>query len=394
MLSTCLPLFARNKVAVATITRSLSTNSIVHRIQDRRADETGSGGRASDAGLKVAVFGATGFIGRYLCCYLGTNGYMTYIGGRGDDFELRFLKPNFELGRSKFSFYSPRDRDSMAEVISDADVVINLIGKYYETKALADIPKFPFFEYQVNYTYRNTNVDIPRIIAELCAEKQVDNLIHVSSINASPDSKSEWTRTKFEGEQAVKEAFPWATIIRPSQLFGIEDRLLNWFANSARFLPVVPLINGGHALTQPVYAPNVAEVIAKVVDDPEMFEGRTIDCFGPTDYSYKELASFVYDITGQDPFVADVPENLAIHSANVMQYQGSPVLTPDMVKMWSEDFIPSMKQEEYDAQTGTDKIFTMKDLGVEAHPIEKHAFNYLHRFRTGGHFKLAKGYHG
>lgn len=69
----------------------------------------------------------------------GTNGFMTYIGNRGDDLEMRFLKPMFELGRSRIEFYSPRDRDSIAQVIADADVVINCIGKYYGTQTILPI---------------------------------------------------------------------------------------------------------------------------------------------------------------------------------------------------------------------------------------------------------------
>jgi len=297
----------------------------------------------------------------------------------------------FELGRSRFQFYSPRDRESIKEVIADADIVINMVGKYYETKTLTDSPKFPFLSYQVNYTHRETNVDIPRTIAELCTEMQVDNLIHVSSINARPDANSEWTRTKYEGEQAVREAYPWATVIRPSQLFGPEDRLLNWFANAAEMFPFVPIIDGGQALTQPVYAVDVAQAIQKVVDDPASFEGRTVDCFGTEDYTYKELAQFVYDITSQDPRMVDLPKGIAEKVAGCVQYMGRPMLTPDMVELWTEDFVPSMTQEEYDCQLKADKIFTMKDLGIEPVPIEKIAFNYLHRFRTGGHFTMAEG---
>ena len=59
---------------------------------------------------------------------IGTNGFMTSIANRGDNLEMRFLKPMFELGRSRFVFYSPRDRDSMAEVIADSDLVINMTG--------------------------------------------------------------------------------------------------------------------------------------------------------------------------------------------------------------------------------------------------------------------------
>jgi NADH dehydrogenase (ubiquinone) 1 alpha subcomplex subunit 9 len=323
----------------------------------------------------------------------GTNGFMTSIGNRGDDLEMRFLKPMFELGRSRFVFYSPRDRDSIAEVIADSDIVINVTGKYYETKHLVEKKTFPYLDYTTNYTFQETNVEIPKMIAELCTEMQVDNLIHVSSINAAPDSNCTWTKTKFEGEMAVREAFPWATVVRPSQMFGHEDRLLNWFANSAERLPLVPLFEGGHALTQPVYAVDVADAIQRIVDAPDKFEGRTVDCFGAQDYSYKELAAFVYDITGQEPRIMDLPKEVAKNVAKGFNLLGTPMLTPDMVEMWSEDFIPSMTQEEYDAQPTKDKIFSFKDLGIEATPIEKIAFSYLHRFREGGHFSLAKGYH-
>lgn len=373
---------------------SSSPKPIVPRIVDRRSDEIGPGGRGSDAGLKVCVFGASGLLGRYVCYHLGTNGHLTYIANRGDDLEMRFLKPMFELGRSRFQFYSPRDRASIAEVIADADLVINCIGKYYETKTLTDTPKFPFLHYKTNYTHRETNVDIPRTIAELCTEMQVDNLVHVSSLNAREDSMSEWTRTKYEGEQAVLNAYPWATIVRPAQMFGPEDRLLNWFANAAEMFPFVPLVEDGSALTQPVYAVDVARAIQKIVDQPSLFEGRTIDCFGPEDYTYEELAKFVYDVTTQDPNIVPLPKSIMKTVAGGVQYMGRPMLTPDMMELWSEDFLPRMTQEEYDAQLVKDKVFTLKDLGIEAVPIEKLAFNYLHRFRKGGHFALTKGYQG
>ena len=315
---------------------------------------------------------------------------MTYIGSRGDEFAYRHLRTMFELGRAKYSFYSSRDKQSMADVIADADIVINLIGKYYDTKALEDTGSFPFLKYKVSTSVAEANVEVPRAIAELCTEMQVDNLIHVSSAAAHPDSASEWARTKYEGEQEVLKAYPWATIVRPTQLFGHEDMLLNWFANMASRFPVVPLVDGGHALTQPVWADDVARTINRIVDDPEKFEGRRVDCFGPQDYSYAELARFVYDITGQTPVLSDIPAEVVKYGAKVLQYEGSPDLTPDMVDLMSEDYLPEMTAEGYKAQT---QVFTMADLGVESTPIEKVAFKYLHRFRKGGHFILAEGYH-
>jgi len=367
------------------------------RVTERRPDETGRGGRASDAGVKVAVFGATGFLGRYVCSGLGSNGVMTYIGNRGDEFSYRHLRTMFELGRAKYVYYSSRDnaqdRQSMADVIADADIVINLVGKYYDTKALEDTKKFPFLNYKISTSVHEANVAVPAAIAELCTEMQVDNLIHVSSAAAHPNSASEWARCKHEGEEEVLKAYPWATVVRPTQLFGHEDRLLNWFARAAERFPLVPLIDGGHALTQPVWADDVARTINRIVDDPEKFEGRRVDCFGPQDYSYAELAKFTYDITGQEPSMVPTPVEAAVYPAKVMQYEGTPMLTPDLVRLMSEDYLPEMTVEGYAGQPQKDKVFTMKDLGVESTPIEKIAFKYLHRFRKGGHFILEKGYH-
>lgn len=390
MITTRLSKVTLSKCVSSHLQRS-SRGMAVSRILERRDGETGSGGRNSNAGVKVAVFGASSFLGRYVCGNLGTNGVLAYLGNRGDEFELRHLRPMFDLGRSRFVFYSSKDRDSMAEVIADADIVINLIGKHYETRALANKDKFPFFEMKTNFTLEQANVDIPRTVAELCTEMQIDNLIHVSALGASPDSSCEWSRTKHAGEMAVKEAYPWATIIRPAHIFGSEDRFLNWYANAAAgSLPFVPFVDGGEALTQPVYVDDVASIITRVVDEPEKYEGKTIDCFGPQDFTQKELAEFVYDITSQFPRKLDLPKAMVKTMAKGFEQLPYPILTQDMVEHMAEDVVPSMTPEEYAKQ---ENVLTMEDLGIKKTPIEKIAFNYLHRFRAGGHFILAHGYH-
>lgn len=319
---------------------------------------------------------------------------MTYFANRGDDMEMRHLKVAYDLGRTRFVFYSPRDRESIKEVIADADVVVNLIGKYYETAQPVQTDVFPYVSYRTNYSYRDTNVDIAYTLADVCREMQVDHLIHVSSASAKPDSKSEWSRTKYLGEQAVKEAFPWATIIRPTQMFGKDDLLLNWFGRMAQWYGFVPLIDGGNKVIQPVWVCDVAKTIFRVVDAPRTFEGRTIDCFGPSDYTYNELAAFVNDITARNKPIVSLPKNIVGHMSSVMQYTRNPLLVPDMVNVMSEDFLPHLKPEDYAKQTNeATKILTMKDLGIEAEALEKEAFGYLHFYKEGGRYFTVEGYH-
>jgi uncharacterized protein YbjT (DUF2867 family) len=316
------------------------------------------------------------------------------MANRGDDMEMRHCKLPFDLGRTRFVFYSPRDKDSIRDVISDADVVVNMVGKYYESGQPIQVNKFPYLSYQTNYSFHDVNVTIPQTLAEICLEMQVDNFVHVSSASASPDAKSEWSRTKYEGEQAIKEIYPWATIIRPTQLFGRQDRLLNWFAKIAQFYRAVPLVDGGTALTQPVWVGDVAKTILRVCDNASAYEGRQIDCFGPKDYSYLELAKFVNDITERDRPMVPIPREYLAMAAKVLQYQREPSLTPDLVDIWSEDYLPTLKPEEYAAQADeASKILTLKDFGVEAKSIEKVMFEWLQSYRFGGHFYRVEGYH-
>ena len=324
----------------------------------------------------------------------GKNGAFVYVGNRGDEAEHRDIKPMFDLGHTRFVYYSPRDVDSMKEVIADADIVVNLISKHNETGQPIQTSTFPYVGWQTNFTFEDMNVGIARKIAELCVEMQVDHLIHVSAAGVSPDHPSEWARTKYAGEKAVKEVFPWATIVRPTQMFGTEDKFLHFYANMAKFHRFVPLIDDGSALTQPVWVVDVAKTINRITDDPRKFEGRTVDCFGPSDYTHEELAKFVLELTEQNRPILYLPKAAYLAWAKVMGYQQFIPMNQDIAELWSQDFLPAMTAEEYKAQPDdASRILTMEDLGITATPIEKEAFMYLHRFREGGHFGRVQGYH-
>lgn len=96
------------------------------------------------------------------------------------------------------------------------------MGKYYETKTLKQTSSFPFVSYETNYSFEEAHVDVPRLIAQCAADLDVKSFIHVSSVAAHDEAESDWAKSKWKGEQAVKEAFPFPVIVRSSQLFGPE----------------------------------------------------------------------------------------------------------------------------------------------------------------------------
>ena len=124
--------------------------------------------------------------------------------------EVRHLKPMFDLGQLGLMPFSPRDKESIYEAVRKSDVVINLIGKHYETKHFVPTRRADGSLSRVNYDFEEVNVTIPRILAEISKEAGVESFIHVSALAADPSSASKWARTKAAGEDAVREAFPEA----------------------------------------------------------------------------------------------------------------------------------------------------------------------------------------
>ena len=104
--------------------------------------------------------------------------------------------------------FSPRDEDSIRESIKRSDVVINLIGKHYETKHVVPTRRADGSLSRVNFNFDEVHVDIPRRIARIAREEGVKSFIHVSALSADLESTSKWSQTKAKGEIAVREEFP------------------------------------------------------------------------------------------------------------------------------------------------------------------------------------------
>src|SRR4029077_11866613 len=125
-------------------------------------------------------------------------------------------------------------------------------------------------------------------LARVAREAGVERFVHISAIGAEPRGSSAYARSKAAGEEAVRDAFPTATILRPSIVIGPEDQFFNRLAALATISPVIPLIGGGETRFQPVYVGDVADAVVRAIDDPAT-AGRTFELGGPRVYSLRQL---------------------------------------------------------------------------------------------------------
>lgn len=149
--------------------------------------------------------------------------------------------------------------------MSRSNVVVNLIGRFYETK---------------NFKFADVHVEGARALAAAARKAGVERFVHVSCLGASQTSPSAFLRSKGDGEAAVLSEFPDAIIMRPAATFGWEDDFLLRYAQQMRRFKWVVVANDGKAKRQPVFVENVADAIMSALNRPEAF-GQTFELGGP-----------------------------------------------------------------------------------------------------------------
>lgn len=299
----------------------------------------------------VTIFGGTGFVGRYVAENLLKAGVRLRVACR-DPRDAYFLQPLAGIGQWAPVRADVTNADSIAKAVEGADSVINLTGAFRDMAAL--------------------HVEGARHIAQAAAAAGARALVHVSAIGADANSDSDYGRTKGEGEADVRAAFPGATIIRPSIVFGAEDDFTNRFARLAR-LPMVPVLAPATRF-QPVYVRDLAQAIAAAALDPEAHSGKIYEIGGPEVLSMIELNRLVARLSGHSPDFVELPNIAGTVMSKFGFLPGAP-LTKDQWKMLQRDNV---------AAPGAPGL---ADFGIEATPIAAVADEWLARYRGGSRFQ-------
>ena len=303
----------------------------------------------------VTIFGGSGFLGRHVVGRLARRGWTVRVAGR-DPQNAKFLQPLGDVAQITAIAARLQDPASVATAVAGADAVINLVGILYE---------------RGHQNFRALHVDGARHVAEAAAAAGARHLLHVSAIGADTDAAADYARSKGHGEQAVRQAFPGAVILRPSIVIGPEDGFFNRFAVLARLSPVLPLIGGGKTRFQPVWVGDVAEAVATALT-AEGAAGRTYELGGPRVYSFKELMELLLAQIQRRRLLVPVPFWAADLDAAFLQLLPVPPLTRDQVRLLRRDNVVS------------EGALTLADLGIQPTAIEVVVPAYLARHRPHG----------
>ena len=322
-----------------------------------------------EQGSVVVVFGGSGFVGRHAVRALALAGWRVRAAVRRPDL-AGHLQPMGAVGQIQPVQANLRYPDSVRRAVEGAQAVVNLVGILAKSGP---------------QTFDAVHATGARAVAEAAHEAGARTMVHVSALGADRRALSGYARSKAAGEEAVRQDFPGAVILRPSLVFGPEDQLFNRFAHLARFSPFLPVIGGGGTKLQPVYVGDVAAAIAAACGG-QAKSGTTYELGGPEIVSFRQLLDRAQKWSGRKRLYLRIPFWAAKLGALLTAPlpNGLRPLTVDQIRMLQSDNVVS--------QAARAEGRTLAGLGIEhPHTMEGIVPGYLERFQPHGQFAHYRG---
>ncbi len=219
---------------------------------------------------KVLVLGGTGFVGSQVCQKLALlPSRITLPTRRTENAKHLQSLPTVDVLQADV-----HDEAALARLVAGHDAVVNLIAILHGAEA----------------AFNRVHVELPQKLSRACQAAGVRRVVHVSALGAALDAPSMYQRSKARGEQVLQAAALDLTLLRPSVIFGAEDKFLNVFAKLQQIFPVIPLA-GADTRFQPVWVDDVAQAIVQCLQDPQT-AGQIFDLCGPEVMTLRQLVQF------------------------------------------------------------------------------------------------------
>jgi uncharacterized protein YbjT (DUF2867 family) len=304
-------------------------------------------------GKIVTILGGSGFVGRHVAQELLSRGARLRIASRHPK-KAFSIKPLGNLGQVQFAGVDVTRAETLAPVLAGSHAVVNLVGAFAgDLDALQG---------------KGAGV-----VAAAAKAAGVSAFVHVSAIGADAGSDVPYARSKGEGENAVRAAFPEAIIVRPSVMFGPDDRFVNMFANLIARLPVLPVF-APQAKLQPVFVDDVATAIGNALAAPSVHGGRTYEVAGPEVVTMLEINRRIAAAQGRSRSFAELPDSLAGLVAGATGWLPGAPISSDQLKLLSAGNV---------AESGAPGL---AELGVTPRPLGLFLDRWMVRFRKHGRF--------
>ena len=311
---------------------------------------------------EILVFGASGQIGRHLIRKLTKNNYKVVAVTRNIHQKGYILKTQANPGYLEIVELTYFNIEKIKSLVEECSICINLIGILFEKKK--------------NF-FKNIPTDFTDLLSKLSAKKNIEKLIHLSSLGIEKSLDSNYAISKLEGENKIKNNFDRVVVLKPSIVYSVDDNFTTNFMTLLNRLPIMPIYYEGKTKFAPIHVTDLAQIIFDVVQGKT--NEQTIECIGPEIISFKEIILKLLKTIDKKRLLIPLPLVIAKMTAKIFEIMPNPLITVDQINLLKHDNIPSGKYKtNFDLGLNANRIFDEE--------IEKYSFNW----RTGGQFSRNK----
>ena len=309
------------------------------------------------------IFGASGQIGRHLIRKLTKNNYKVTAVTRNLHTKGYLLKTQASAGWINCVEANIFDKKKLTDLISNADICINLIGI--------------LFEKNKKNSFKNIHVSFPSLISKISKEQSVKQFIQLSSLGIDSAIDSNYAKSKLEGENNIKSNFPKAVILRPSVVYSVDDNFTTNFMTLLNRLPIFPLYYNGDTKFMPIHVSDLTEIIYQIIFKETI--SSTIECIGSEKISLKQILKRLLKLIDKERFFINLPLPIAKLSAKFFQLMPNPLLTEDQLRLLAYDNVSSGKYK------------TNFDIGIQSNSIfNVEVEKYCYMWKEAGQFSIKK----
>lgn len=297
----------------------------------------------------IVLIGGSGFLGGHIAQDLLEKGARLRVVSRTPEKAVK-LKPLANLGQMQIGRCDVRNRRDIEAAVTGADMVVYLVGTFGADQ-------------------ESLQADGAGYAAKIAAREGADAFIYVSALGADAEAESGYASTKGKGEKKVLEAFPKATIVRPSILFGEDDSFVHLFANLVSTFPVLPVF-GPDAQLQPLWVDDAAAAVAQILTDPSSHGGKVYELAGPEVITMEDLHQSIADGQCRNTSFIPVPDFISAIFAKLP-------LTPINSDQW--ELLKSGNKPSGDCPG-------LAKLGIAPKPLSLFLDKWMTRYRKHGRF--------
>ena len=309
---------------------------------------------------KILIFGASGQVGRYCIRRLVKSNYKITAVTRNLHQKGYILKTQAPIGYLDIVQTNIFDEKKLDQLLSEADICINLIGILFEKNKLN--------------SFENIHSIFPKKLAEICKSKKI-KFIHLSALGIEKATNSKYAKSKLAGENYIRDILPSATIVKPSLVYSQDDNFSTRFLSILSLAPIFPIYYGGKTKFTPIHASDLADLIFYLIS--KEIHSKTIEALGPEVLTFKEIINKLSNSINKKRFLFPMPLFLAKLSTIFLQILPDPLITLDQLNLLKYDNIKS------------ENSISNFDIGCPSKlKFDETIKKYAYTWREGGQFSI------